>query len=49
MKTVIMKKLLVLCIAGAALFCSCDKEADGIKVIDIGNAYEERTPVMASE
>ena len=49
MKSDGLKKLLALCLICSTFLFSCTKKSDGVKVIDIGNAYDERTPVMASE
>lgn len=49
MKSVGLKKLLALCLVCSTFLFSCTKKSDGVKVIDIGNAYDERIPVMASE
>ena len=52
MKTVFKRSdivAVVVSIIAAVSICGCSQKSEGLKVIDIGNAYEERTPVMASE
>lgn len=39
----------ILCIIGAISICACSQKTEEFKVIDIGNAYEKREPVMASD
>lgn len=39
----------ILSIIGTLSICACSQAIDEIKVIDVGNAYEVRQPVMASD